>query len=94
MNDIGINISGQRSKQVNEYRDILFDIVVTVCDKVKEICPICRVSLKAPGTTPAARETIHKSFKDPAAAEGSREDQLNAFRQTRDEIKEWIARTF
>jgi arsenate reductase len=94
MSEIGIDISGQASKGMDKYRGILFDIAVTVCDKAKEMCPICGVSLEAPAQTPAAKETIHKTFRDPAEAEGSEEDQLNAFRQVRDEIKEWIARTF
>lgn len=94
MGEIGIDISSQRSKAMNEYRGILFDLAVTVCDKAREMCPICGVSLKAPSTAPAAKETIHKNFRDPAAAEGSEEDQLNAFRQARDEIKDWIERTF
>ena len=94
MSEIGIDISGQRSKAMNEYRGILFDLVVTVCDRALEMCPICGVSLKAPAHAPAAKETIHKNFKDPASAEGSEEDQLNAFRQARNEIKNWIEQTF
>jgi arsenate reductase len=94
MSEIGIDISGQRSKAMKEYRGTLFDLAVTVCDKAKEMCPICGVSLKAPAMAPAAKETIHRNFKDPAAAEGSEEDQLNAFRQVRDEIKNWIEQTF
>ena len=94
MSEIGIDISGQASKGMDKYRGILFDIAVTVCDKAKEMCPICGVSLQVPAKTPAAKETIHKTFRDPAQAEGSVEDQLDAFRQVRDEIKEWIVRTF
>lgn len=94
MSEIGIDISSQRSKAMNEYRGILFDMAVTVCDRALEVCPICGVSLKAPATAPAAKETIHRNFRDPAAAEGSEEDQLNAFRQVRDEIKNWIEETF
>jgi len=94
MREIGIDISGQRSKSMNEYKGILFDLAVTVCDEAKEMCPICGVSLKAPSTAPAAKEVIHRIFKDPAAAEGSVEDQLNTFRQVRDEIKNWIEQTF
>ena len=93
MSEIGIDISGQTSKGIDKYRGILFDIVVTVCDKAKEMCPICGVSLQVPTKTPAAKETIHRTFRDPAIAEGSEEEQLNAFRQVRDEIKEWITRT-
>jgi arsenate reductase len=94
MSEIGIDISGQSSKAMNKYKGTLFDLAVTVCDKAKEMCPICGVSLKAPATAPSAKETIHRNFKDPAAAEGSEEDQLNAFRQVRDEIKSWIEQTF
>jgi arsenate reductase len=94
MSEIGIDISVQASKGMDEFRGILFDIAVTVCDKAKEMCPICGVSLDAPANTPAAKETIHKTFRDPALAEGSEEEQLIVFRLVRDEIKEWIARTF
>ena len=94
MSEIGIDISSQRSKAMNEYKGILFDLAVTVCDKAKEMCPICGVSLKAPDTAPAAKEVIHRIFKDPAVAEGSEEDQIAVFRRARDEIKDWIAQTF
>jgi arsenate reductase len=94
MSEIGIDISGQRSKAMNEYRGILFDLAVTVCDKAKEMCPICGASLKASATAPAAKETIHKNFEDPAIAGGQDKDQLNAFRRARDEIKYWISQTF
>jgi arsenate reductase len=94
MSEIGIDISGQKSKGMMELQGMLFDVAVTVCDKAKEMCPLCRVSLQAPTTTPAAKEVIHKTFKDPATAKGSEEEQLNAFRQARDEIKEWIIQTF
>lgn len=94
MNEIGIDISGQHSKRMNEYRGVLFDLAVTVCDKAKEACPLCKISLKAPATAPAAKKVVHKTFNDPAAAEGSDEEQLNAFRRVRDEIKSWIINTF
>ena len=94
MSEIGIDISSQTSKSMDEFRGILFDIAVTVCDKAKEMCPICGASLEAPAKAPAARETIHKTFRDPAEAEGSEEEQLGVFRLVRDEIREWIARTF
>ncbi len=94
MNEIGIDISGQTSKSMDKYRGVLFDLAITVCDKAKEACPICGINLKAPATVPAAKKAIHKTFKDPAIAEGSEEDQLNAFRKVRDEIQDWMARTF
>jgi arsenate reductase (thioredoxin) len=94
MNEIGIDISGQRSKAMSEYKGVLFDVAVTVCDKAKEMCPICGVGLIAPAIAPAAKETVHRNFKDPAAITGSEEDQIKAFRQARDEIKDWVSQTF
>jgi len=94
MSEIGIDIFDQQSKEMGAFKGILFDVAVTVCDQAKEMCPICGVSLRAPATAPAARKTIHKTFRDPAVAKGSEEDQLNAFRQIRDEIKDWISQTF
>lgn len=94
MSEIGIDISGQRSKRMNEYQGTLFDLAVTVCDKTKEMCPVCGVSLRAPTAALASKKAIHKTFKDPATAKGSEEDQLVVFRQVRDEIKDWIIQTF
>jgi arsenate reductase (thioredoxin) len=94
MNEIGIDISSQRSKKLDEYRGTHFDLAVTVCDKAKEMCPICGVSLTAPVYAPPSKNIIHKTFRDPAIAKGSEEDQLTIFRQVRDEIKEWIIQNF
>jgi arsenate reductase len=94
MSEIGIDISGQRSKSMDEFKGVLFDLAITVCDKAKEACPLCGVGLKASARVPTAKEALHKTFKDPATAEGSEEEQLVAFRQVRDEIKEWIMQTF
>ncbi len=94
MGEIGIDISGQRSKSSQEFEDTVFDLAVTVCDRAKQACPICSTELELPSQSPRAREVIHKSFMDPAAAAGSEEEQIEAFRQVRDEIKEWITQTF
>ena len=77
MREIGIDISGQRSKSVNEL-DAKFDYVITVCDHAREHCPVF----------PAATRRIHWSFDDPAAIEGTREERLAAFRRVRDQIRE------
>ena len=66
MSEIGIDISGQQSKEMNEYRGTLFDLAVKVCDCVEEMCPICGVSIKASAYAPAAKETKNRTFKDPA----------------------------
>ncbi len=76
MQEIGINISKQRSKSVNLYKDDCFDYVITVCDNAKENCPYF------PGS-----KMIHWNIKDPATAENNSE-QLNIFRNVRDEIKQ------
>ena len=94
MNEIGVDISNQRSKSLDEYRDVLFDLAVTVCDKTKEMCPLCGISIKSIGKALPAKKTIHRIFADPATATGSDEEQLNAFRRVRDEIKNCIAQTF
>jgi len=94
MKEIGIDISGQRSKAMEEYQGVLFDLAVTVCDRAKDACPLCGTALRPRPKTPSAKETVHKSFEDPALAGGFEEKQLSKFRQVRDEIKEWIAQRF
>jgi arsenate reductase len=83
MKEISIDITAQRSKSIEEFHDMMFDYVVTVCDHAKETCPFF------PGKT-----ILHKGFTDPAAFEGSNEDTLVVFRRVRDEIQEWITMTF
>jgi arsenate reductase len=80
MGDLGIDISGQRSKSVDEFMGQKFDYVLTVCDNAKESCPLF------PGETVA----IHRNFEDPAALEGSDEQRLALFRRIRDEIREYL----
>lgn len=78
MNEIGIDISGHRSKSVDEFAGQEFDYVITVCDNANENCPVF------PGKT----ERIHWSFDDPAAAPGTEGEQLAMFVRVRDEIRE------
>ena len=78
MQELGIDISFQRAKSVDEFTGQDFDYVVTVCDNAKASCPIFGGSAKR----------IHWSFDDPAAVEGSPEQRLAAFRRTRDELRE------
>ena len=94
MKELGIDISGQRSKSAEELGDIVFNLAITVCERAKEACPICSIDLDLPSRAPKAREVVHKSFEDPAAVTGSEEKQLRAFRRARDEIKEWIVERF
>jgi len=79
MIEIGIDISSQRSKTAQEFQDNIFDLAVTVCDRAKQACPI--VSTEHEGSPPKARMVIHHSFRDPAQASRSEEQQLSAFRK-------------
>jgi len=94
MKEMGIDIFGQRSKTSQEFGDIIFDLAVTVCDQALQGCPICSTKLELPSKLPKAREVTHRSFEDPSAATGSEDEQLEAFRRVRDEIKDWISQTF
>jgi len=94
MREMGIDISGQHSKSVEELEKTIFDLAVTVCDRARQACPICSVDLDLPTPAPKAIEVIHRSFEDPADVSGPKEAQLEAFRRVRDEIREWIIQTF
>jgi len=80
MSEIGIDISSQSSKSVDEFAGRSFDYVLTVCDHAKESCPIF----------PGHGNRYHHSFDDPASVEGSAEQRLVAFRKVRDEIRSFL----
>jgi arsenate reductase len=84
MKEIGIDISGHRSKLVDEYFGNLMDVVVTVCDKARETCPFF----------PGAKKVIHKGFFDPHLTPGTDEEVLEGYRRVRDEITAWIDTEF
>jgi arsenate reductase len=98
MQEIDIDISGQRSKKLSEYQDIVFDVLITVCDKAKQACPVCNTpelaGVNIRSDQPRAKKLMHRSFKDPVGVAGSNTEQLEVFRQIRDEIKDWIVQTF
>ena len=79
MNEIGIDISGHRSKSADEFLDDEFDYVITVCDHANQRCPLF--------SGPAKR--LHWSIDDPVIT-GSEHDQLAAFRRARDELQRRI----
>jgi arsenate reductase len=79
MNEIGIDISGHRSKSMAEFLDDEFDRVITVCDHANQRCPIF--------SGPAKR--LHLSIDDPVIS-GSESEQLAAFRRARDELYQRI----
>lgn len=83
MAEMGIDISKQRSKSIEEFKDMEFDYVVTVCDHAKQTRPFF------PGKT-----VIHKSFEDLAEFNRTEAEIFSKFRKTRNEIKKWIEETF
>jgi protein-tyrosine-phosphatase len=74
---IGIDVSQQRSKHFNEFIGQKFDYVVTVCDRVRESCPVF----------PGEPEQIHWSFEDPASVEGDLQTRERAFALTAQQLK-------
>ena len=83
MAEVGVDISGNRSKHVNELKDIIFDYVITVCDHANEHCPLF------PGKT----KKIHVGFDDPprlAKQAGNEQEILKIYRRVRDEIRDFI----
>ena len=71
MKELGIDISGHRSKHVDEFQGQSFDYVLTVCDNAKESCP----------TFPGHAERIHKGFEDPAGFKAPRKSAWPSFVQ-------------
>jgi len=85
MSEIGIDISGQRSKSVDEFSGQHFDHIITVCDNAKESCPIF----------PGNALRIHRSFEDPPPETvGDYKSRLLIFRRVRDEIRDWLKNEF
>ncbi len=77
MQEDGIDISNHTSNNINEYRNIDFDFVITVCDNAKEQCPYF----------PSNAKKYHNNFPDPAKATGSEEEIMQKFREVREMIK-------
>jgi arsenate reductase len=80
MRELGIDISGHRSKSVDEFAGQQFEYVLTVCDNARETCPIY----------PGHANRLHHRFDDPAAVDGDEEQRLAAFRRVRDEIRDYL----
>jgi len=77
MAEDSVDISKHTSNNINEYMDIAFDFVITVCDNAKENCPYF----------PTKAQRFHQNFPDPAKATGDLNEVMNEFRSVRDMIK-------
>lgn len=84
MREIGIDITGHRSKSQDEFAGQHFDHVITVCDNAREHCPVF----------PGKAERIHWSIDDPAFAGTNDAERLAAFRRARDELADRLKRHF
>ncbi len=82
MAELGIDISANRSKHVDDFKDESFDLVVTLCSGAAESCPV----IAGQGVRG------HRGFDDPAKEEGDEERRLDAFRRVRDEMRSELVR--
>jgi arsenate reductase len=82
MAEAGIDLSRHRSKSLDEFQGMKFDYVVTVCDRAKGICP----------SFSGGEVILHQGFDDPSTLTGA--ESLFDFRRIRDEMKNWLERTF
>jgi arsenate reductase (thioredoxin) len=80
MDELEIDISSQRSKSVDEFRDVEFDAVITLCDDAAQNCPLWL----------GAGRATHLGFPDPAAAVGSEDEQMEAFRRVRNRLSQEV----
>jgi arsenate reductase len=81
MKEDGIDISNQTSNHVDEYAHLRFDYIITVCDHAREVCPVF----------PSEAVKLHHNFPDPAKAQGTEEEIMSQFRNTRELIKKYAA---
>lgn len=84
MGEVGMDISGNHTKSVDEFKGDKFDFVATVCNQAKETYPYF----------PGALGYLHKNFEDPSTFTGSEEEIMEKVRQVRDNIKNWVLETF
>ncbi len=80
MSEAGVDISGHKSQHLDEFADVDFDYVVTLCDNAAEQCPVFAGRAKV----------IHRPFEDPYFATGTKEQVMAQFRETRDQIQVFI----
>jgi arsenate reductase len=81
MAEAGVDITDQYPKHVDDFKNISFDYVITLCDNARETCPVVFCG---------GAKLIHKPFSDPSFLTGSEESVMNAFRRVRDEIRDFV----
>jgi arsenate reductase len=101
MAEIGIDISKQYSKGLEEFSEAEIDLAVSVCQSsAKTLCTLCSspISMGRPLIINAklhkAKNYVVHGFRDPSEVEGTEEEKLAAFREVRDQIKAWITEYF
>ena len=106
MAEIGIDMSGHRSKNVEEFVGTIFDYVALVCGEPPEECPYVREARETVDCDecqgcctffpffPTGKKVLHASFDDPTKYISPNNDAIDAFRKVRDDIREWVIETF
>jgi arsenate reductase len=84
MKEKNIDLSHHTSKSIDQFREMAFDYVITVCDNAQETCPVF----------PHGKKFLHKGFEDPTRGTGTEEEKRAIFRRVRDKINSWIVETF
>ena len=79
MKDGGIDISNHTSSNVNEYKNVSFDYVITVCDNAREVCPVFT----------SRAQMFHQTFTDPAKTTGTKQEIMDQFKIVREMIKDY-----
>jgi len=80
MQEVGVDISEHRAKHLDTMRPLTFDLAITLCENVRELCP----------RPPGAAKLMHWPIEDPVGAVGTPEERLAAFRKARDEIRAMV----
>jgi len=84
LSKLGIDITGARSKGLDEFRGSEFDFAVTLCDGAHAVCPV----------VPGAKTTIHRAFPDPADFGGNEDERLARIKELIEQIRAWLEETF
>ena len=84
LSKLGIDVTGARSKGLDEFRESEFDIAVTLCDGARAFCPV----------VPGVKTTIHRAFPDPADFVGNEEERSTQIRGLIEQIRAWLEETF